>query len=204
MNMCRRNCLFNRFQNLRCRKLGNCYILNDDNLGGNSILATIGPHFPGVIMSTFMIITGTCMLSLICRTAPLHQFYTVISILFALLSLSSLLFTALHDPGIILSSPIEEHDVISDNIPYCDICNIYQPEGAKHCDMCDVCIENLDHHCPWIDATVGKRSILLRIAKSLQFALATNRHGDQYEKTETTSVTIWRGKTGIKRMPKKQ
>jgi len=40
----------------------------------------------------------------------------------------------------------------------CDICNLYQPPGAKHCHFCHKCIVGFDHHCVYLNTCIGSRN----------------------------------------------
>ncbi len=66
-----------------------------------------------------------------------------------------LFLTATSDPGIVYSSPFTDDEQASfnlDQIPYCDICSVYQVQRMHihHCEDCNYCIEGMDHHCPWM------------------------------------------------------
>ncbi|SCV68388.1 BQ2448_509 [Microbotryum intermedium] len=41
----------------------------------------------------------------------------------------------------------------------CNQCSRWRPVKARHCNDCGVCIPGFDHHCPFMDACVAKRSI---------------------------------------------
>lgn len=75
----------------------------------------------------------------------------------------SYLFTGMHDPGIIWSSPdhIHSEDLeINEDSVYCSVCGIYRPFNSNHCVQCNACIQEytflqcliyrIDHHCSLI------------------------------------------------------
>lgn len=39
---------------------------------------------------------------------------------------------------------------------WCFRCRGTRPARAHHCSTCKCCIEQMDHHCPWIQRCVGK------------------------------------------------
>lgn len=62
------------------------------------------------------------------------------------------LLVALKDPGIIRKDriPIPDEEAELERMPYCDICDLYQPTRVVHCATCNCCIVGLDHHCPYV------------------------------------------------------
>ena len=73
--------------------------------------------------------------------------------------LSSYLYIAVSDPGIIEKNDnetwiqiIERGKNINKMCPYC---KVEQGKFSKHCFLCNKCIEIFDHHCHWINNCVG-------------------------------------------------
>jgi len=105
-----------------------------------------------------MILMGALTFSMICRKINALIIHYIFSFILFSLSTLFLILTAIKDPGIMLASPIDNNDQILEEIPYCDVCGIYQLPKTIHCESCDCCIEELDHHCPWIGKCVGKKN----------------------------------------------
>ncbi|KAJ7725219.1 DHHC palmitoyltransferase-domain-containing protein, partial [Mycena metata] len=79
----------------------------------------------------------------------------------ALIAISTMLATAMRDPGILprdldteppypATSPVR--------VKWCTTCATYRPPRASHCRMCDNCVDGLDHHCRWVNNCVGRRN----------------------------------------------
>lgn len=114
----------------------------------------------GVAFTLLLISLLTVLLNqyLIVSESLDREFWQVLVFSVAAGTVASFLFVALKDPGILRKDraplPGDESDV--ENMPYCDICSLYQPSRVVHCATCDCCIVGLDHHCPWIGKCVGK------------------------------------------------
>ena len=151
--------------NLKYSRVGNTHII----FRKDKILATVGPHWPGVIFTGVLIIFAAYLniyIIQVNQTVFQSSFIALVCVLCVLAELS-LYSCALRDPGIILPQSSqgdineENRSLFTENgkYHYCDICEINQPVGAAHCSFCDICIEKLDHHCPWMGKCVGKKNM---------------------------------------------
>lgn len=41
---------------------------------------------------------------------------------------------------------------------YCFTCHLFKPDVAYHCKVCRECVYNFDHHCPYVDACIGRNN----------------------------------------------
>ncbi|XP_076723114.1 serine/threonine-protein kinase PAK 2-like [Callospermophilus lateralis] len=46
-------------------------------------------------------------------------------------------------------------------MPWCPTCYFHRLPRTFHCERCDICVEELDHHCRWVNNCVGHRNIRL-------------------------------------------
>ncbi|ORY33989.1 DHHC palmitoyltransferase-domain-containing protein [Naematelia encephala] len=94
------------------------------------------------------------------------------------LTVSSILVSALRDPGIIPRGldpdpPLEQDgdweeakprqvSVGNANVPikYCETCKTYRAPRSSHCRLCGNCVDGIDHHCSYIHTCVGRRTYL--------------------------------------------
>ena len=140
------------------QRYGNSYIIS---IPHRKIRFIIGPHWLGVLVTISLICGGTWLnLKMLKR----HEEYTESTVylfklfmaLFFVLTHFFLFLTVTTDPGIVFQTPScvdnSGESISLDELPYCEICSVYQPDHMKihHCSDCNYCIENMDHHCPWM------------------------------------------------------
>lgn len=53
------------------------------------------------------------------------------------------------------SVPAAERIKNSQEISFCEKCDLYRPPRAHHCKVCRKCVLKHDHHCPWTGNCIG-------------------------------------------------
>ena len=141
------------------------------------------------VTATVLLITGPTAVFLAIPGAGLwQQGYGLVPVgcgVVAAVTLASLWTAATTDPGILPRWPRprpEDGAVDQDGVPLilpmlhdfslggathqlklCSTCNIYRSPRVSHCSECDNCVLDLDHHCPWVGACIG-RHVCIHIA----------------------------------------
>ena len=80
--------------------------------------------------------------------------------LFAEVSKSPLMNKSVH--SIELESPaanLPDFMVNSDELRFCQLCEIVQPLRTKHCKECEACVAKYDHHCFWVGSCIGELNL---------------------------------------------
>ena len=138
------------------QRYGNSYLIS---IPRRKCLLVIGPHWPGVLITVFIIWFGTWLnLRLLAKQKDFSELAEAgfkAFITFFTISTHILLFcTATTDPGIIFKSECtsEKEEFNLNDAEYCEVCEVYQPDERhiSHCSDCNYCIDNMDHHCPWM------------------------------------------------------
>ncbi|GAC98437.1 predicted palmitoyltransferase [Pseudozyma hubeiensis SY62] len=59
-------------------------------------------------------------------------------------------------------------------VKWCETCGTYRPPRSSHCRVCDNCVENIDHHCTYLNTCIGRRnyvSFMVFLTASIASAL---------------------------------
>ncbi|CCF49310.1 hypothetical protein NDA11_007212 [Ustilago hordei] len=68
---------------------------------------------------------------------------------------------SLADPEDPLATPIQRVLRIRNQtvkVKWCETCGTYRPPRSSHCRVCDNCVENIDHHCTYLNTCIGRRN----------------------------------------------
>ena len=68
---------------------------------------------------------------------------------------------ALADPEDPLAVPVQRVLRIRNQtvkVKWCETCGTYRPPRSSHCRVCDNCVENIDHHCTYLNTCIGRRN----------------------------------------------
>jgi hypothetical protein len=139
-------------------------ILGPDYYGGSILSELYTPRLTVYLGVAFTILVLTLVTILLNSSVvasdqlPSSEFQILIGIAYVS-SLITFLAVALKDPGILRRSNLSQVPGDENEMPYCDICSIFQPPRTAHCATCDCCIDGLDHHCPWIGKCVGRKNM---------------------------------------------
>lgn len=140
---------------LTFQRYGNSYIIS---IPRRKSLLVIGPHWPGMVITVFVIIFGTWLNLRMLAKQDFSEFtvtgFKVFMAFFCVSSHILLFLTATTDPGIVFKSECcsEKEAFNLNDSEYCEVCEVYQPDerNISHCSDCNYCIDNMDHHCPWM------------------------------------------------------
>ncbi|KAK3127147.1 hypothetical protein QOZ80_7AG0568940 [Eleusine coracana subsp. coracana] len=134
-----------------------------------------GPNPRGLILTAMaVVLSESTFLARIVNGSSTHPtLVAVSSLILAATVTTTLLLTAMRDPGIIPRnqvSPLEEAGTstarstpsrfatvngVETRLRFCRVCKIYRPPRSSHCTVCDNCVDKFDHHCTWISQCIG-------------------------------------------------
>ena len=137
----------------------------------------LGPDYKAMLASCCLIVAPLAVffaLVIPYTVGHMSPAYLAVSIVLTLFSFSSLIMTAMRDPGFYpRSSPKDSssrrsphkhtHEFHLDNgyivtTKFCATCCHYRPPRCSHCAVCDNCVDKFDHHCPWVGNCIGRRN----------------------------------------------
>jgi hypothetical protein len=144
--------------------VGNCILLYGKKNSYFPFHCMVGPHWP---VTAFTVLFITIPTYYYLTRIPLIMEHYLLVYCTGTILLSSFLFTACTDPGIVFVSSNKKSDapdlesqqsaseiafdklnnIKRNNWITCGKCNIDRPPNAFHCYDCNVCMEDLDHHC---------------------------------------------------------
>ncbi|CDU22057.1 related to ERF2-subunit of a palmitoyltransferase [Sporisorium scitamineum] len=84
---------------------------------------------------------------------------------------------ALADPEDPMAIPVQRVLRIRNQVvkvKWCETCGTYRPPRSSHCRVCDNCVENIDHHCTYLNTCIGRRnyvSFMVFLATSIVSAM---------------------------------
>ena len=163
------------FGGLKIRKLGNIYILAEwSRSDGKKRRLVLGPYWHFLII-TLAVVTTVSLMIYVWVIPNDEKLERIIGLSLTILAVTSLLCTALNDPGIFprYSKPLAQ------NWTYSEYAQSYRPPGVIYCQQCQVLIEEsarrrprargplvparrrgprarYNHFCPWSGIVIGK------------------------------------------------
>ncbi|KAJ8599748.1 hypothetical protein CTAYLR_003430 [Chrysophaeum taylorii] len=137
---------------LRVRKLGNIYVLAEwTRSDGQKKRLVLGPYWHFLVVTLCVISSVSAMIyAVVIPTDYVAE--RVVGITLTILAVTSLLCTAMTDPGIFprYSKPLAQ------TWTYSEYAQAYRPPGVIYCQQCQVLIEEYNHFCPWSGIVIGK------------------------------------------------
>lgn len=82
---------------------------------------------------------------------PAPEVFSTVFILLFGLSVVSHFLAMISDPG--YAEPLMQPLLYEESV--CHICQIGRTPRTHHCKRCKKCVQNMDHHCQWINNCVG-------------------------------------------------
>uniref|UniRef100_A0A7S3K3M6 Palmitoyltransferase n=1 Tax=Aureoumbra lagunensis TaxID=44058 RepID=A0A7S3K3M6_9STRA len=137
---------------IKIQKIGNIFILAEwPRADGKKRRIVLGPYWHFLLVTLVVILSVSLMIYVVViPTVFIAE--RVIGLSLTVLSASSLLCTALTDPGIFprYSAPLAA------SWTYSEYAQSYRPPGVIYCQQCHVLIEDYNHFCPWSGIVIGK------------------------------------------------
>ena len=97
----------------------------------------------------------------------LNIIYHFVGIILYLIQVTSQLYTAMINPGILNRNYYFTKELFPEleksvNLNFCEFCSILvkESQNVNHCETCEICFEGFDHHCIWIGKCIAKRNLL--------------------------------------------
>mmetsp|Transcript_4205 Transcript_4205/g.12869 ORF Transcript_4205/g.12869 Transcript_4205/m.12869 type:complete len:199 (+) Transcript_4205:50-646(+) len=134
------------------RKVGNIYILAQwTRSDGKKQRLVLGPYWHFLLI-TLGIMVSVCVMVYGFVVPTDCKAERIIGLALAVLSISSLMCTAVNDPGVFprYSKPL------APNWTFSEYAQCYRPPGVIFCQQCQVLIEDYNHFCPWSGIVIGK------------------------------------------------
>lgn len=136
----------------RVRKIGNIYVLTEwTTADGKKRRLVLGPYWHFLLV-TIIVVASVCVMVYGFVVPVDCKIERVVGLTLTVLTLTSLLCTALNDPGIFprYSKPLGPSWTFS------EYAQSHRPPGVIFCQQCQVLIEDYNHFCPWSGIVIGK------------------------------------------------
>lgn len=125
----------------------------------------LGPEYRQMIASMILCIAPVVVQAVVFGS-ELHAALHTFTFLSLALTIATLLWTSIVDPGIVPKrmTTLEPNpgrvrlfvnDKETQGLRYCPTCDIYRGPRTHHCGICGNCVDQFDHHCPWTGTCVG-------------------------------------------------
>ena len=138
--------------------IGNTLCLLSDQMGNPIFM--IGPHWPMYACFCGFVTLGYCLF--------FHHFLRNLNLFFKIFGIISFGIYFISYTGTFLLNPgypeRNEDSLVGKpriKYKYCIECDIWEriDKSISHCQECGVCVEGYDHHCPWTEKCIGRKTI---------------------------------------------
>lgn len=135
----------------RVRRVGSLYVLAEWSTDGEKHRLYIGPYWHFLLLTLALLV---CIASLIyLKVVPASWVaIRIVGVALAVLSIVSLVCTAVADPGIFP----RYFKRLEPDWTYSEYAHSFRPPGTIFCQECQVLIEDYNHFCPWSGTAIGK------------------------------------------------